>query len=83
MKNLDKVAPYTSSITQGNWGTMTTLVAEVGVSAKDSIAFGEKTLLSNYVYDKNGTYKRFIRWSGLMVVLTTTPRMTAFCRHCS
>jgi hypothetical protein len=57
MKNLDKVAPYASSITQGDWGTMTTLVAEVGVSTKDSIAFGEKTLLANYVYDKNGTYK--------------------------
>ncbi|MGF6114879.1 hypothetical protein ABIE30_003397 [Janthinobacterium lividum] len=57
MKNLDKVAPYTSSITQGDWGTMTTLLTEVGVSTKDSIAFGEKTLLANYVYDKNGTYK--------------------------
>lgn len=57
MKNLDKVAPYTSSITQGDWGTMTTLLAEAGVSTKDSIAFDEKTLLANYVYDKNGTYK--------------------------
>ncbi|MDN2672143.1 hypothetical protein OX459_12145 [Janthinobacterium sp. SUN026] len=56
MKNLDKVAPFTSSITQGNWGTMTTLVAEVGVSTKDSIAFGEKTLLTNYVYQKSGVY---------------------------
>jgi hypothetical protein len=57
MKNLDKVAPYTSSIIQGDFGTMTTLLAETAVSAKDSIAFGEKTLLSNYVYEKNGTYQ--------------------------
>lgn len=57
MKNLDKVAPYTSSIAQGDLGTMTTLVAEGGISAKDSISFGKKTLLTNYVYEKNGTYK--------------------------
>lgn len=57
MKNLDKVTPYTSSVIQGDMGTMTTLVAETAISAKDSISFGEKTLLTNYVYAKNGTYK--------------------------
>ena len=57
MKNLDKVTPYASSVTQGDLCTMTTLIAEAQVSAKGSIAFGEKTLLTNYVYGKNGTYK--------------------------
>jgi hypothetical protein len=57
MKNLDKVTPYTSSVTQGDWGTMTTMLAETAVSAKDSMPFAEKTLLANYVYDRNGTYK--------------------------
>lgn len=57
MKNLDKVAPYTASITQGNLGTMTTLLAKTAISAKDSISFGEKTLLTSYVYEKNGTYQ--------------------------
>ncbi|MDO8070975.1 hypothetical protein O3299_05525 [Janthinobacterium sp. SUN176] len=57
MKNLDKVTPYASSVIQGDLCTMTTLVAETQVSAKDSIAFAEKTLLANYVYGKNGTYK--------------------------
>ncbi|MCC7705650.1 hypothetical protein IGS59_25745 [Janthinobacterium sp. GW460P] len=57
MKNLDKVAPYASSVAQGDWGTVTTLLAETAISAKDSISFAEKTLLANYVYEKNGTYK--------------------------
>ena len=57
MKNLDKVAPYTSSVAQGDWGTMTRLLAETAISAKDSISFADKTLLANYVYEKNGTYK--------------------------
>ena len=57
MKNLDKVAPYTWSVAQGDWGTMTRLLAETAISAKDSISFADKTLLANYVYKKNGTYK--------------------------
>ena len=52
MKNLDKVAPYTSSVAQGDWGTMTTLLAETAISTKDSISFADKTLLANYVYKK-------------------------------
>lgn len=57
MKNLDKVTPFASSITQGDLATMTILLAEIKISAKDSISCGQKTLLSNYVYEKNGTYK--------------------------
>ncbi|PQA91174.1 hypothetical protein B0A69_18130 [Chryseobacterium shigense] len=57
MKNPDKVNRYQSITKKTEWGILTTLVAESGVSTHGNISFGEKTLLANYVYDKNGTYK--------------------------
>lgn len=53
----DKVNPYQSVITKTDFGTLTTLAVENGVSAHGSISFSEKTLLANYVYHKNGTYQ--------------------------
>jgi len=56
MKNIDKINPFKSTIEKTKFGTVTTLVTAVGVSAKESISFGEKTLLANYVYKKGETY---------------------------
>jgi hypothetical protein len=56
MKNIDKINPFKSTIKTTDFGAVTTLLADVGVSAKDSICFGEKSLLANYVYKKNEAY---------------------------
>jgi hypothetical protein len=56
MKNIDKISPFKSTIKKTNLGTLTTLLTEVGVSAKDSISFGGKILITDYVYKKNKTY---------------------------
>ena len=56
MKNIDKINPFKSIIKKNNFGTLTILEAKVGISEKESISFGEKSLLANYVYKKDGTY---------------------------
>ena len=56
MKNIDKINPFKSAIKKTNFGTLTALLTEVGVSAKDSISFGGKSLMTNYIYKKNETY---------------------------
>jgi len=56
MKNLEKVNPFKSTVVKTDFGTVTTLVADIGVSEKSSINFEDKTLLANYVYTKDGTY---------------------------
>ena len=56
MKNIDKANPFKSTIKKTDFGTLTTLVTDVEISAKESIAFGEKTLLTNYIYSENSTY---------------------------
>ncbi|MGC5746308.1 hypothetical protein [Chryseobacterium sp. NFX27] len=38
-------------------GIVTTLTAKIGISERGSIAFGDKTLLANYVYDRGEDYK--------------------------
>ncbi|HLW63012.1 MAG TPA: hypothetical protein VKY33_06380 [Flavobacterium sp.] len=57
MKNIDKTNPFQSTVQKTDFGTVTTLVTEFGISAKESISMGEKTLLANYVYDKDENYK--------------------------
>lgn len=57
MKNIDKTNPFKSTIKKTDFGTLTTLVTDVGISAKENISFGEKTLLANYIYDQDGNYK--------------------------
>ncbi len=56
MKNIDKINPFKQTIKKTNFGTITTLLTEVGVYAKDSIPFDGKTLMTNYVYNINETY---------------------------
>ena len=56
MKNIDKTNSFQSTIKKTNFGIQTTLIADVEISTKDSISFGEKTLLTNYVYNENSTY---------------------------
>ena len=57
MKNIDKINPYKVAVKKTEFGTITKLTAEIGVSASiDSISFGEKTLIANNVYKENETY---------------------------
>lgn len=56
MKNIDKVNPFKAKVQNTDFGTLTTLIAEIEVSAKDSISFDGKTLMTNYVYKENQTY---------------------------
>ena len=56
MKNIDKVNPFKAKVQNTDSGTLTTLIAEIEVSAKDSISFDGKTLMTNYVYKENQTY---------------------------
>jgi len=57
MKNLDKVNPFNTSAIKTDFGTVTTLVADIEISAHGSINCGDQTLLANYVYAENETYK--------------------------
>ena len=56
MKNIDKINPFKAIIKKTAFGTLTILKTEVKIAAKDSIYFNEKSLLTNYVYTKEGTY---------------------------
>ncbi|MCZ4244844.1 hypothetical protein [Pedobacter punctiformis] len=56
MKNVDKAKLFESSTIKTDFGILTTLVADTGISAKESISFANKSLLANYVYNKNETY---------------------------
>jgi hypothetical protein len=51
MKNLDKVNPFKSTVVKTDFGIVTTLVAEIGVSsgAMEAIGYKGKTLLANNV----------------------------------
>ena len=50
MNNINKINPFKSTIRNTDFGTLTILDTEVGISAKESISFREKTLMTNYVY---------------------------------
>lgn len=56
MKNIDEINPFKSVIKKTAFGTLTILETEVEVSAKESIPFSGKSLLTNYNYTKEGTY---------------------------
>jgi hypothetical protein len=57
MKNLEKANPFKSTVAKTDFGTATTLLADFGVSQHGSINYKGKTLLANYVYAENETYK--------------------------
>lgn len=57
MNNLNPVQPYQASVTATSHGKLTTLTVATSLSAKESIASGEKSLLTNYVYREDGTYQ--------------------------
>lgn len=57
MKNPDVIHPFQIKVTDTGSGTLTTLTAEAGVSAKQSICSDGNSLLTSYVYDANGSYK--------------------------
>lgn len=56
MKNLDVIQPFHTTMTDTGHGTLTSLTAEAGVSAKESICSDGNTLLTSYVYGKDGSY---------------------------
>lgn len=56
MKNVDEINPFKSSIKKTDVGTLTILKTEMKISAKGSISYGEKSLLTNYIDTKEGTY---------------------------
>lgn len=53
MKNIDKVNPFKTKVRKTDFGVLTTLIAEIEVSPKDSISFDGKTLMTNNVSKKN------------------------------
>lgn len=57
MKNLSPVQPFQASVTATGHGVLTTLTVDTSLSAKESIASDEKSLLTNYVYREDGTYQ--------------------------
>lgn len=59
MKNIDRINPFKTTIQKTDFGTLTTLVAEVEISAKESISIDGKTLMAHYVYKEDGTYNLF------------------------
>ena len=57
MKNLSPVQPFQANVATSSHGVLTTLTVETSLAAKESIASGEKSLLTSYVYGKDGTYQ--------------------------
>jgi len=57
MENINKFGAFKQSTKNTEFGILTTLTTDTGLSAKDSISFGQQTLLANYVYDQEGNYK--------------------------
>ena len=57
MKNLSPVQPFQASVTTTSHGALTTLTVDTSLSAKESIVSDEKSLLTNCVYRKDGTYQ--------------------------
>jgi hypothetical protein len=92
MKNLNKVNPFKSTVVKTDFGTLTTLVTEFGISTKESINFDGKTLLANYVYKKvDGTYnlvytlidnegrdESFVEDDGVLPTLFLSPENEAY-----
>nr|WP_314492602.1 hypothetical protein [uncultured Chryseobacterium sp.] len=56
MKNIDQTNPFKSTIKKTELGVLTTLIAPFRISAKESISLQDKTLLANYIYDKDENY---------------------------
>lgn len=87
MKNINKTEPFKPTIRKTNFGILTTLLTEFGVSAKDSISMEEKTLLANYVdkedesydlvytiIDTNSNVESFVEDDGILPTLFLSPK---------
>ena len=90
MKNIEKINPFKSVIKKTDFG-ITILETEVEISAKDSISFHEKSLITNYIYTKNETYnlvytiidtegntESFIEDDGILPTLFLSPNQENF-----
>ncbi|MDR6514603.1 hypothetical protein [Chryseobacterium camelliae] len=86
MKNIAQINVFQSTIRRTESGILTNLVANFRISAKESISFGDKTLLTNYIYNKDenyhlvytvidndGTEKSFVEDDGILPTLFLSP----------
>ena len=91
MNNLSPVQPFQASVTATSHGVLTTLTVDTSLSAKESIVSDEKSLLTNYVYRKDGTYQlvytvvdrdgqaeHFAEDDGILPTLFLSPRQQAW-----
>ena len=91
MKNIEKINPFESVIKKTDFGIITILETEVEISAKESILFDEKSLLTNYIYTKDETYnliytiidkegntENFIEDDGILPTLFLSPNQGNF-----
>lgn len=91
MKNLEKISPFKSTTVKTDFGTITTLITEIGLSEHGSINFEDKTLLANYIYKKDGTYnlvytvankegklESFVEYDGILPTLFLSPENEAY-----
>ena len=91
MKSLDKVSPFKSSVVKTDFGIVTTLVVEIGVStAMDAINYNDKTLLANdlddtvaftsvyTIIDNEGNHESFLEDDGMHPTLFLNPENEAF-----
>ena len=56
MKNPEVIDPFHITVTDTGFGTLTSLTAEAGIAAKESIGSDGNSLLTSYVYRQDGTY---------------------------
>ena len=91
MKNLEKVNPFKSTVVKTDFGIVTTLVAEIGISsAMDAINYKDKTLLANNVDDtgaftsvytiigNEGNHECFLEDDGIQPTLFLSPENEVF-----
>jgi len=91
MKNLDKSNVFKSSDVNTDFGTITTLTADIGISEHGSISFENKTLMANDVdtgdstynlvytlIDQKGKHESFAEDDGILPTLFLSPENEAY-----
>jgi len=93
MKSLDKINPFKSTVVKTNFGTVTTLVVDSGITEHGSINIEGKTLLANYVdatdksykyrlvytlIDGEGKHESFLEDEGILPTLFLSPDNEAY-----
>jgi hypothetical protein len=86
MKNIERSNPFKTTIQKNDIGILTNLLADEGVSSYGCISFAGKTLLANYIYlgeysyklqyttiDTDGNEESFIEDDGFLPTLFISP----------